>query len=134
MVQSLTPEFSTNSGIKLDEYKLKNLTQLGAGPEFIKQLVEGFSRDGERLMINMRQACDERDYPGLRDAAHALKGTAAELGAIELVRLCKHVEALKSYDMTSGKALTVVNTIENTLSETCLSLTDYAGRQSRVVH
>jgi two-component system sensor histidine kinase RpfC len=134
VVQSLTSECPTNSGIKLDEYKLNSLSQLGADPEFIKQLVEGFSRDGERLMFNMRQACDERDYPGLRDAAHALKGTAVELGTVDLVRLCKHVEELKPYDMTSGKALSLVHEIENTLSETCLTLTDYVGRQSRVVH
>ena len=127
-------ENTSNSGIKLDEYKLKSLSQLGTGSDFIKQLVEGFARDGERLMFSMRKACEQSDYPALRDAAHALKGTAVELGALELVRLCKLIEVLKPYDMASAKPSSLVQDVEKTLSETCLTLTDYVGRQSRVVH
>lgn len=133
VVQSLTNESAANSGKKLDEYKLNSLSQLGTGSDFVSQLVNGFSRDGERLMAMMRQACDERDYPALRDAAHALKGSASELGGIELVQLCKQVEGLKPYDMASSKSADLVHDIDKTLSETCLNLSDYLSRQSRVV-
>ncbi|MEN8129104.1 MAG: ATP-binding protein [Pseudomonadota bacterium] len=134
VVQSLNSEFSSNKEVKLDKYKLDSLTQLGTGPEFIKQLVDGFRRDGERLMENLQHANNQRDYPKMRDAVHALKGTAVELGAIQLIKLCKDIEGLKPYDMVSDKPGLLIEQINETFVNTCSTLNDYVGRKSRKVH
>ncbi|MCP4406905.1 MAG: response regulator [Gammaproteobacteria bacterium] len=131
VVQLLNSKFSSEKGLKLDEYKLDTLTQLGSGPEFIKQLVEGFQRDGERLMENLQHADDQRDYLEMRDAVHALKGTASELGAIQLIKLCKDVEGLKPYDMVSDKPGLLIEEINEIFVNTCLTLNNYVRRKCR---
>jgi two-component system sensor histidine kinase RpfC len=134
IVQTLTNEPPTCHGIQLDEHKLDSLNELGSGPEFIKQLVEGFTRDGERLMEKLSRAVKHRDFPELRDAAHALKGTAAELGAVQLVDLCKDIEGLKPYDVVSEKPTALVRKVNDTFLNTCLMLSEYVGRQCRLAH
>jgi two-component system sensor histidine kinase RpfC len=112
--------------IRIDHAKLERLAVIGAGPEFITELVQGFQHDGERLMDQLRQALQERDYPGLRDTAHALKGAAAELGGVVLVELCKEVETLKPFDMGSERSACLAERIEDAFGRTCKVLTQYA--------
>ena len=133
-VQSLSHEVpALKHTTKLDETKLESLVQLGSGPEFVKELVDGFRRDGERLLEHLQHAVETQDYPELRDAAHALKGTAGELGGIFLVNLCKEAETLKPYDMASEKALKLVEKINNTFMSTCQILAEYIQRRSNIV-
>jgi two-component system sensor histidine kinase RpfC len=134
VVQVIPRDFSSSSVIKLDEYKLNSLKQLGSGPEFVKDLVEGFRRDGERLMATLHRAIEERDYSGLRDAAHALKGTAGELGGVQLVKLCISAEKLKPYDMGSTKPAALVDTIVDTFASTCVMLNEYVTRRCNMMH
>ncbi len=112
--------------IRIDHAKLERLAVIGAGPEFITELVQGFQHDGERLMEQLRRALQERDYPGLRDTTHALKGAAAELGGVALVELCKEVETLKPFDMTSERSLCLAQRIEDAFARTCQVLKQYA--------
>lgn len=112
--------------IRIDHAKLERLSVIGAGPEFITELVQGFQHDGERLMEQLRQALQERDYPAMRDTAHALKGAAAELGGVALVELCKEVETLKPFDMSCERSVRLAQHIEDAFTRTCEILKQYA--------
>jgi HPt (histidine-containing phosphotransfer) domain-containing protein len=50
----------------------------------------------ERLSRNL----DAADIAAARQAAHALKGAAANLGAVHLSALCRHCEGVGSTEMT----------------------------------
>jgi two-component system sensor histidine kinase RpfC len=117
--------------IRIDHAKLERLAVIGAGPEFITELVLGFQHDGEHLMEQLRQALQERDYPGLRDTAHALKGAAAELGGVVLVELCNEVETLKPFDMGSERSVRLAERIEEAFARTCQVLRRYAEQGQR---
>jgi two-component system sensor histidine kinase RpfC len=117
----------------LDESKLDALSRVGSSPEFIPSLVNGFTSDGEQLMRKLHQAVEERDYPLLRDTAHALKGAAAELGGLQLFHVCRDAEAIKPYDMASAKVKKVVDNVSGDYDSTCAALTEYLSRKHNMV-
>lgn len=51
-----------------------------------------FVKDYPNHMLAMRSAVTAGDARGLREAAHQLKGVAANMGAIEVTTLCHQVE------------------------------------------
>jgi two-component system sensor histidine kinase RpfC len=77
----------------LDLTTLTELELLGNGPGFVRDLVDGFLRDGEGLLAEMRGALDNGEHQHYRDAAHALKGSAGSVGATVVyevtTRACK---------------------------------------------
>ncbi len=66
----------------LDAHTLTELELLGTGPKFVRDVTQGFLRDGEALLVEMRQALDAGQPNRYRDAAHALKGSAGSVGAM----------------------------------------------------
>lgn len=97
-IQSNTVSFYQDS--TLDRQALENLASLGSGIEFVADLIDGFSLDSKSILAQAKQAMTEQDYLGFREAIHALKGGAAELGGIEFVQLCNNAEKLKPYEMS----------------------------------
>jgi two-component system sensor histidine kinase RpfC len=88
-----------NSGSEwFDESVLGELSLLGDDPGFIKALVGDFIGDGSRHIERINNAVSH-DYPELREALHALKGSSSEMGANKLVEICLKGEALKPYDI-----------------------------------
>ncbi|OOG23379.1 hybrid sensor histidine kinase/response regulator [Thioalkalivibrio denitrificans] len=114
----------------LNTQVLDGLVRLGSGPLFLRDLLEGFVRDGEQQLHDLRTAVAEADYPRMRDALHALKGSAGELGGARLVMLCQEAESLKPYDMGTGMPAHRVNEIEQVFRDTCSGVDAYL-RQCR---
>lgn len=114
----------------LNTQVLDGLVRLGSGPLFLRDLLEGFIRDGEQQIGDLRTAVDQADYPRMRDALHALKGSAGELGGARLVGLCQEAESLKPYEMGTGTPAAHVSAIEDAFRETCAGVDAYL-RQSR---
>jgi len=50
-------------------------------------LVNGFLRDSEALIKEMRTALDARHYEQFKDLAHGLKGSAGSMGATALFEI-----------------------------------------------
>ena len=95
-----------------DETVLQELSVLGSGPQFVRNLLDNFIIDGTRHVERIRKA-GSHDYLEYREALHALKGSSTELGAARLVNICKKGEALKPYDIGSDKIQTLIGEIEN---------------------
>ncbi|MDH3280277.1 MAG: response regulator, partial [Gammaproteobacteria bacterium] len=77
-----------------DRTKLAELRALSSDDGFIKELVDTFIRDGERLISDMYEAYERGEYQRLREIAHALKGSAASIGASALFELNKELYEL----------------------------------------
>lgn len=90
---------SLTKNIVLDQEALNRLANLGSGIDFVAELIDGFCHDSRALLRRAEQAIEEQDYLDFREAVHALKGSAVELGAIEFVQLCEKTEKLKPYEM-----------------------------------
>jgi len=110
---------------EIDGQILENLSQLGSGTEFVQQLIDGFAHDGQSILRDIHAAIKAGDYPGLRDAIHALKGSSAQLGCNTLAELCLHAERLKPYDMAGKKPALLADEISQTFDASCTAMTQF---------
>ena len=122
---------SQNDSI-LNQQALNNLAKLGTGKEFIRDLVDGFKRDGEVLLKELDAASEEQDYLRFREALHALKGGATELGGVELVTLCEASERLRPYDMGSTEPANKVVEISNSFNRIAEAMASYLTQQREI--
>ncbi|MGO3127293.1 MAG: ATP-binding protein [Luteimonas sp.] len=59
----------------------------------VDRLIDVFLDDTPRLLSALENAVDGPDYNGLRDAAHSLKSSSANLGAMSLSAAARRIEA-----------------------------------------
>jgi len=109
-----------------DERVLRDLMNLG-DKDFIDSLVRHFQHDGERAVARMLAAADD-DYPELREALHALKGSSIEIGAIKLSTICQQGEALKPYDIGSERCKKITAEIERVFLLTSAALSNVSNQ------
>ena len=70
---------------------LNDLASMQLGSEFLQDFVEQCLRDIGQCLSDFQQKCKESDWDGARDAAHALKGIADNLGAESLSEQCRNI-------------------------------------------
>jgi len=79
----------------LDEATIVELRELSEDdPTFLLELIQEFVTRSIALVEQMRHARDEGDFPSLTVAAHTLKGSAKNIGAMRLGHLCSELETL----------------------------------------
>ncbi|HDZ78886.1 MAG TPA: Hpt domain-containing protein, partial [Gammaproteobacteria bacterium] len=110
----------------VDEKVLSRLLRLGSGIEFFEELVTSFGHDAEQLLKKMRRAVSEHDYPALQDSAHALRGSASEFGAYQLVNLCIEIKQLKPFEMTANRPTELLGEIQHTFDNSRLMMIKFA--------
>ncbi len=73
---------------------LRDLENLSPDKTFVDRLIRGFKSDNERLIAQISDALVQRKYEMVKDAAHALKGGAASIGAMQLTQFAARIEKL----------------------------------------
>jgi len=68
---------------------LADLEELGSSPAFMDKLIGVFVADNVTLMAKMESALAARNVAEFRSHLHALKGSAASMGAEQLTACCK---------------------------------------------
>jgi HPt (histidine-containing phosphotransfer) domain-containing protein len=78
----------------LDMDVIAGLKELGGedDPSLFLELVEIFLKDSERQLASLQEALKTQDVKKLECVAHTLKSSCANLGAVELSRLCFELE------------------------------------------
>lgn len=102
----------------LDLNVIKNLELLGSDRDFVARLVQDFLEDGQPQIDRLLVAGRENDLFELRDAAHALRSSAAELGCRRLMTLCGEVERMKDYEIGSPQTRKRLEQVERTFGLT----------------
>ncbi len=94
----------------LDPQTLEDLSQLGGGQDFLDQLINGFVTDGEKHIGNITQAVND-DYLAFRESLHALKGSAAEMGAHKITELCRQAENIKPHMLNTPQTKKLIDSL-----------------------
>lgn len=118
------PEISSNIANEphwLDDTVIRELSALDDEPEFMQSLVSNFSKDGKKHISAIAIAMLD-DYLEFREKLHALKGSATELGANRLVKVCIKGEKFKPYDIGSEKTQLLLKELEHVFAKTITSL------------
>jgi HPt (histidine-containing phosphotransfer) domain-containing protein len=77
---------------------LKRLTRLRyelqapGEPDVVTELIEMFLEDTMPLLKNIREALEQNNPEALKEAAHTLKGSSGNLGAVALSGMCKTIQ------------------------------------------
>lgn len=80
---------------ELDPKALAQLLDvIGGDRAAFRELVQSFLDDGPGLVNGLAAAVEANDADALRRAAHTLKGSATDFGAVALEALCREIEAI----------------------------------------
>ena len=86
-------------GVPVNRETLANLEELGSGRAFMERLVAVFMEDNVTLLKKIEAALAGRNYGEFRAQLHAMKGSAASMGADRLTGLCKHYGTLTDSEL-----------------------------------
>ncbi len=89
------PRFQNAKAAILDPEKLKELRTLGEGSDFFETLMRDFAEDARILSDELEKSVNGRDVPAFRDANHALRSAAANIGALRIFNLCDKTGGMK---------------------------------------
>ncbi len=78
---------------------LQELAIMGMGEAFLRDFVEQCLRDIGRSMSQLQVASRNADFENMREAAHAMRGVAENLGAVRLVERCRLLMRLDNIEM-----------------------------------
>jgi signal transduction histidine kinase/DNA-binding NarL/FixJ family response regulator/HPt (histidine-containing phosphotransfer) domain-containing protein len=82
---------------------IRSLQQPGS-PDLLGEIIDTYFSSSNRLMESLRQAVGTGDTRGVLQAAHSLKSSSANLGALSLAEHCKNLETLGRNDTLAGAA------------------------------
>jgi len=95
---SAHPRFRPAGASPLDESALQELRELG-GEEFVRELVSEFLTDAEGVIAELAEALAMGDMAEFRNKSHALRSSAANVGARAMYELCRFAEGAKQAEL-----------------------------------
>jgi len=107
------PEHAARAQV-INQDTLAQLEALGA-PGFLERLVGVFLSDNEVLLQKVQSCVASRNFVEFRNHLHAMKGSAASMGAERLTRICNDQGKLSDAQLRL-QSLQVVKTLEQELS------------------
>jgi two-component system sensor histidine kinase RpfC len=106
---------------------IDELSSLSSDNDFISPLIHGFIIDAKSLLSAMEKALSENNIESYLEHAHALKGSAGSIGALEIYNLCR--EALAN-ETTRPRYLSILQRIIKAFNKTEELLLDYISEDS----
>ncbi len=113
----------------LDDDILADLRVLGGedDPEFFQSLVEQFLLDAPAHVQTMHRSCSEGDCQALTISAHTLKGSARNMGALPLSKICSLLEEY-AREATLEMAESQLHALDVEFSRACEALRQEVSR------
>jgi CheY-like chemotaxis protein len=96
------------------------LNRLGGDRDLLDELVEVFKGECPKLMERIRVAIARQDAQGLEGAAHSLKGSSAQVGALAVSQIASEIERLarsQNVESTREHSRLLQNEIERLFAE-----------------
>lgn len=86
----------------LDTQVLEELSSLGVGANFVRELIVQCLRDADQCLVLLERAAESGDWDEVRDQAHALKGVASNVGLIQLASAGSELMRLGDWQLAQG--------------------------------
>jgi two-component system sensor histidine kinase RpfC len=116
------PELSLIDTPIIDSRVIADLENLSPDPTFVGRLVMGFRSDADRILACITEALLARRFEDARNGAHALKGGAGSVGALQLMQLAARLETA-SHDTLQTKTGSVIEELKSATGQ-ALALLD----------
>lgn len=66
--------------------------QTGGTPGFVVEIIDLFLREAEGHLLKLRESLSSKDAKAFERAAHTLKGSSGNLGALTMSRICAELQ------------------------------------------
>jgi two-component system sensor histidine kinase RpfC len=93
------PRFQSDSGPVIDFGALAALEAMDPEGDFLGEILTDFIGDTEGLIEAMAEAVEDRHIVGIRDVAHGMRSSAANVGAVRVHRICGEICAASTPDL-----------------------------------
>jgi two-component system sensor histidine kinase RpfC len=113
-------------GPAIDLRALGDLQCLG-GPEFVREIVNQFIVDGARALRNLARLSVDKDVEMFRDQAHALRSSAANVGARSIYETCLSWRAIAPEQLARDGAMHM-RTLNRQFQDATKALEDYIAQ------
>jgi len=124
-------EFASDEDLVLVEDTLIALQEMEArGSISVDKMFDLFCRGVERILPALHQALRERRSEDLRNEAHALKGSARDLGASKVGALCQQLEDMGRDGIFDGAEELIVQ-VETALGEAREAISAFLEKKNR---
>lgn len=100
-----------------DPAALERLLKLG-GPKFTREMIDLFASYGAKKMAEARQARQSGNLTALAEAAHPLKSSAGNVGAVRVQALATRLEA-SAREQKAEAAGAQLDELERAFAEAC---------------
>jgi CheY-like chemotaxis protein/HPt (histidine-containing phosphotransfer) domain-containing protein len=97
-------------------------------PDLVEKVINLYLNDAQSLCHTIHEAVGKGDPQALSKAAHSLKSSSANVGAVKLAGLCKELEILGRGN-TIGNAEVIVNQMDAEYKRVIASLSQTIGGQ-----
>lgn len=79
----------------IDVNRLNDLIRISDSPAFLNSLITGFQQDTEQNLKTLASKIADNDFVGINDIAHAIAGSAVNVGAEKFGEICEQLEAIQ---------------------------------------
>ena len=120
---------SQSDVVLLNVSRLDSLKQLDANSRFIEKLILDFMADTEQRMASLNAYTKARDFIKIKACAHTIAGSAGNVGADELAKLCENLSHIKPSD-NFREIEFLIGDVQDIYARSKVCLWDYLNQQN----
>lgn len=91
----------------IDPSTISELAALGGKEDFLEKLIRIFLQSGEQKIDSIEKAMRSQNFGLVADLAHALKGSAGQIGAVTMQKICHFLSRAGSTELRKDGNKTV---------------------------
>ncbi len=114
----------------LDLQSLSALEEVSSDLRFLDDLIGEFITENRRVLEGLEASLRAAEWESVKEALHAIKGSALSVGAVSLKVLCRQIEKLSATDMRRHQA-EIIYTLRQSLRQLCQELEHYRQQRKR---
>ncbi|HIE56189.1 MAG TPA: response regulator, partial [Chromatiaceae bacterium] len=124
--EEILSSFPKEEAPLVDKHKVDELLSLDAGTDLVARIMDCFNEDVEKLLDQLRMVVGLKDYFGMRELAHALRGSAANVGMTRVQLLSEQWERMSEMEF-NNMDVTQVEELAELVQESAYQLSIHFG-------
>jgi two-component system sensor histidine kinase RpfC len=109
---------------------LAELENIGQNKMFVDGLLAGFIADNQKLIGRLEETLLLRQFEEFKEILHAIKGSAASIGAMSLRTTCQKFEMMSQNEL-KNKTQEILYTMGTSFNQLCEALDHYRNQRDQ---
>ncbi len=118
------------ANVILNYATLAELERIGQDRTFVENLLAGFTEDNQKLVEKLEESLLLMRFEEFKELLHAIKGSAASIGALSLRETCHQAEKMTHSELKRDSAR-ILNIIKTAFNQLCETLDHYRKQRNK---